>query len=422
MNIASLGGEVRVVGAIGIDEAGQHLKRIFRDRGIDERRVFSFEAKKTITKTRVISNNQQLIRIDEESIESPSDRIIEVLKSSISEIVDKIDAIILSDYKKGFLSERVCQIFITEARERRIPIIVDPKGADANKYAGATILTPNIKEFFELCGAPRSDDRDIIREKALCLCKDYQLSYLVLTRSEKGISVIDAESETMDDFPTDAKDVIDVTGAGDTVAAVIALGYSGGFTVEECAVLANRAASIVISKFGAAQTTIDEIIGAFYHYDNNTELDSDALASYVALLKSQDKKIVFTNGCFDIIHAGHIKSFEQARKFGDVLIVGINSDSSTQRIKGGNRPIIGLENRIKLLKAIRHIDYVVSFEEDTPEELIEKLSPDVLVKGADWKGKSIAGGKYVTDNGGKIEFIEFEDGLSTTNIINKILC
>ncbi|HHY27000.1 MAG TPA: D-glycero-beta-D-manno-heptose 1-phosphate adenylyltransferase [Desulfitobacterium dehalogenans] len=417
LNVASLGARVRVVGRIGNDSEGLFFRETVRELGVDDR--YLFESGNTIVKTRVAAQNQQFIRIDEETIAAPSEDNKYEISAQIDKILQDITVVIISDYAKGFVSEDIAQVIIEAAKTRKIPVLVDPKGKSASKYKGATVITPNNKEFVDLTGLASVPNEENVKIQALRLCEENEYDYLIFTRSEKGISIIDHANGTKTDYPAIVKEVVDVTGAGDTVVSVIALAMAAGFDMDKCAELANLSASIVISKFGAAQTTIEELTAALN--GNSASMASiGVLLHQLDILRRQGKRIVFTNGCFDLVHAGHISSFKQAREFGDVLVVGINSDKSIRRIKGESRPIVELPHRISLLSAIRYVDYVIPFEEDTPQSLIEQIKPDVLVKGKDWQGKEVAGAEFVKSYGGKVEFIELEQGLSTTTIVERI--
>jgi len=418
MNLLSLGAKVRAIGRIGDDYEGCFFRKTLQKLGVDDHYIFAEGS--TIVKTRVSASNQQFIRIDEETILPPSDKIVNEILADIENIMQDISVVVISDYAKGFITEGISQAIIKASKERNIPVFVDPKGKSAAKYKGATAITPNNKEFMDLTGLPViPDDEDIIQTEALRLCRNYDFDYLVFTRSEKGISIINSFDNTKRDYPAVIKEVVDVTGAGDTVISAVALAFSTGFNLDECAIIANTAASIVISKFGTVQTTIEELSAALLPKSKVFPDLSSAIA-HLNNLKKQGKRIVFTNGCFDIVHSGHVSSFRQARRLGDVLVVGLNTDESIQRIKGSNRPIIDLQNRITLLSALDCVDIIIPFDEDTPQNLIEQVKPDVLVKGKDWEGYEIAGGEFVRSYGGRVEFLELEQGLSTSNIINKI--
>lgn len=418
INAISLGAGVRAVGCVGNDNEGKYFKESLHDLGVDDRYIFSEGS--TIVKTRVSASNQQFLRIDEEVVVPPVTEIVRTVKQKIEDILDGITAVVISDYAKGFISEELCQVIIQEAKLRNIPVLVDPKGKYAGKYRGATAITPNTKEFLELTGMSGEPSEEEIAIAGKRFCEENDFEYLIFTRSEKGISTITRETGEKRDYPTIAKEVMDVTGAGDTVITTLALAMSSGFRLSKCVRLANTAASIVISRFGAAQTTIEELHAAMYP-SAKVSVDLEATIAQIEALKSQGRRIVFTNGCFDLVHAGHISSFRQAREFGDVLVVGVNSDDSIRRIKGEKRPIVDLKNRMTLLAALECVDFVIPFEEDTPQNLIEMVKPDVLVKGKDWEGKPVAGDTFVRSIGGRVEFIELEQGLSTTNIIKKIM-
>ncbi|MBS7526606.1 D-glycero-beta-D-manno-heptose 1-phosphate adenylyltransferase [Fusibacter paucivorans] len=417
INITSLGANVRALGRIGDDEEGLLFRDTLKQHGVDDSYIFNEGS--TIIKTRVSANNQQFIRIDEEIITPPSLNVLNKICSEIDVILKDITVVIISDYAKGFITNEIAQCIIKNSKLRSIPVFVDPKGKSIDKYRGATGITPNNKEFLDLTELTGVPDENIIKEIALKLCAENDFDYLIFTRSEKGISIINRDEQTKRDFPTVVKEVVDVTGAGDTVISMIALTMSAGFSIETCMKIANIAASIVISKFGAAQTTVKELDMAINPRFVTIDDLMDILEE-IDLQRNRGKKIVFTNGCFDIVHAGHVSSFIQAKSFGDILIVGVNSDASISRLKGKSRPIVDLKNRIALLSAFECVDYVIPFDDDTPQTLIEALRPDVLVKGKDWEGKAIAGGDFVISYGGNVKFIDLEQGLSTTSIIDKI--
>ena len=415
VNINALGARVRAIGRVGNDEEGEYFRSVLTQNHAEDCYVFS--EGRTVVKTRIIASNQQFIRVDDEQVCSLKAETLNAIRNNLCRIFDGITTVILSDYGKGFLSEELTQLIIGEARLRRIPVLVDPKGKNTGKYRGATAITPNNKEFLELTGATQMPDETGIWENGKRLCEENDLDQIIFTRSEKGISVISSKEKI--DFPAEKKEVVDVTGAGDTVVSTIALGLGVGFSVDVCAILANIAASIVISKFGAAQATLDELAEELRPYEKNCA-DTDAALAAIKTCKAKGKRIVFTNGCFDIVHAGHVSSFRQAKQFGDILVVGLNSDASIRRIKGISRPIVSLPHRKVLLEALSMVDFVIPFEEDTPQKLIEEIRPDVLVKGTDWKGKEVAGARFVESYGGSVEFIELEQGLSTTAIVEKI--
>ena len=411
-NLAALGAAVRLLSCWGKDTAGNRLTALLEKLNVDTAFARQCDEYATTQKTRLVSQNHQLLRYDTERPETAYDAYAGFLSEHPDALFDGVSAVILSDYAKGLVTKRTAHFVIQGARERNIPVVVDPKGRNYHKYRSATVCTPNVKELTEAADAGTLDSEEDMLQTSLALIHQYDFDYLLVTRAEKGLSLIKNEEKL--DFPAAAREVSDVTGAGDTVAAVFALGLGAGFSPEACCTLANKAAAIVVSKFGAATASPDELL---LPHSKKIALSGQSLAEK---LRRQGRKIVFTNGCFDLIHAGHIKSFEQAKAFGDVLIVGLNSDRSVRALKGFPRPIVSQDDRAKLLCALSCVDYVVVFDEDTPELLIKEIRPNVLVKGADWSSKPVAGQDAVEASGGRVEFIELEQGLSTTSIIERV--
>ena len=421
-NLCALGADVMPISCIGQDASGEWLINRFCEYDLDVSGVVRDGSLITSIKTRVTAQNQQLLRYDREVIQDVPDTFIDWLKRSITGYISKANAVIISDYGKGAVTEISAKIVIEAANKLNIPVMVDPKGNDYSKYSGATVCTPNMREMQLAVNRDVSSEEELARA-AKELCENCNIKYILATRSEKGMSLIDGSTGEKLDYPALSKEVIDVTGAGDTVISAFTLCYALGADFDDCCKIANIAASIVISKFGASVASPEEIqeLIAGNTYQNTKLLTLEQAKKKASFLRQQGRKIVFTNGCFDILHAGHISSFKQARSFGDVLFVGVNSDSSIKRIKGESRPIVDERNRVKLLEAISCIDYLILFEDDTPQNLIEAISPAVLVKGKDWEGQEVAGGKFVEQNGGRICFIDLEQGLSTTNIVHKIM-
>ena len=421
-NILALGGSVSCLSSVGTDEHGDWLVRQLDSKGVDTRFLFRTDDRPTITKTRVTAQNQQLLRFDEEIAGPVSAAVRQEIGQHIAEIVSGMDAVIISDYGKGMITPETAQCIIGKAREAGIPVFVDPKGTDYAKYAGATVCTPNYKEFREAVGRNPGSEEEI-RQDGVELCARCSFDYVLLTRSEKGMSLIGGKAGTKEDYPALAKEVVDVTGAGDTSLSMFSLAFTAGYPLPECCRLANVAASVVVSRFGAVAATMEDVrqnMGGGL-WDNHKIVSVEEAVRWRNEMKAQGKRVVFTNGCFDLVHAGHISSFRQARAFGDRLIVALNSDASVRRLKGPARPVVDEENRLRLLASIELIDKLVLFEEDTPENVIRAVCPDVLVKGKDWEGKEVAGGQYVTSHGGELRFIDLEEGLSTTGLIEKIL-
>jgi len=409
-NITTLEAYVRLLTCFGNDTAGDNILSIINKEQVDINFILQNRNIDTIQKVRLVSKHHQLLRYDIEKVEPVCNDYCDFIKKNINNIFTEINSVIISDYAKGMITEYTAQIIIEEANKRNIPVLIDPKGVNYYKYRGATICKPNMKEFIEISGSSEDISEEEILSYGISIINKYNFKYLIITRAEKGITLI--KNNKKYDFAALTQEVSDVTGAGDTVAAILSLGLGAGIKIDECCRLANKAAAIAVSKFGSATVLFHEL------FLTNKLMDLGSLLAKG--LRSQNKKIVFTNGCFDILHAGHIESFELAKSFGDILIVGLNSDRSIKAIKGESRPIISQNDRAKLLCAISCIDYVIIFDEDTPERLIKEILPDVLVKGADWRGKPIAGLDVVEANGGRMEFIKFEQGLSTTKIIEKI--
>ena len=417
-NILALGASTRVLGCVGDDADGMWILNRLNKRNADTAFMRTDSEVMTIVKTRVVSKNQQYIRLDEERIEDIPDSYEQYVREHIEEILADIQVIIISDYGKGAVTKKIAGFLIECANERNIPVVVDPKGKDYSKYKGATVCTPNTNELKVVTGIT-SEAEEELTKAGFALRDEISLQYLMLTRSEKGISVFDRDKKK--DYPAVEKDVVDVTGAGDTVVSVVALGLAVGYEIGECSKLANLAASVVCSKFGAATLSMNELLECILYSGEFKNIDAEVAVFIAENLREKGKKVVFTNGCFDLVHAGHISSFNQAKAFGDVLIVAVNSDASVKRIKGEKRPIVSQQNRIAMLCALECVDYVILMEDDNPINLIKAIKPDITVKGKDWEHKHLPEREVVESYGGEVKFIEMEEGLSTTNIISKII-
>ena len=418
-NLVHLGANVRAMGYFGNDQNGTWIREELEKAGVDTGFLVLLESVQTIVKTRLISKNQQFLRLDEEIIADAPDCFYEFTSLRLKEIFKDIVTLIISDYGKGTVTERLCKILIDYANINNIPVIVDPKGTNYSKYRNVTVCTPNTKELLNVYNSNDSSE-NIITKYGQALCEDLNLEYLVLTRSEKGISLF-SKSKDITNFPVVKKDVIDVTGAGDTVVAMLSVSYSLGFSINDSCKLANIAASIVCSKSGAATLTVNELFDSINKSGEFKFIDVQSARYLSQMFKDRGKKVVFTNGCFDLLHAGHLSSLLQAKSFGDILIVAVNSDASIRRIKGEKRPIIDEKNRIALISSLECVDYVVLLEENTPIDLIRIIEPSISVKGRDWENKYIPEKEIIESYGGRMEFIDLKTGLSTTNIINKIL-
>ncbi|WP_304546545.1 D-glycero-beta-D-manno-heptose-7-phosphate kinase [Sulfurimonas microaerophilic] len=415
-NLKSLGAEVSVASVIGNDENGAELTRMLQDISVDTSNLVIQEGRHTSKKSRIIAVSQQILRYDKESkddiLPTSTKDIVESLKNELEDF----DAIILSDYGKGVLTEELCQAIISLAKSKNKKVLVDPKGKDFSKYKGAYLLTPNKKEA-QLATAIDIIDENSLTDALLKLKQECDLDISMITLSEDGIATYD---EKLHISPTVAKEVFDVTGAGDTVIASMAYALSLGKSIEDAAAFANLAAGVVVGKIGSATVTIDEIKeyeASLHKSTSDAHIKSfEDIKRLVDRYKANGKKVVFTNGCFDILHVGHVKYLQVAKSFGDILIVGLNSDESVSRLKGPTRPVNIAEDRAYLLAALEAVDFVVPFEDDTPYELIKLIEPDVLVKGGDYEGKVVVGTEFAKE----LKLVDFVDGKSTTKTIEKI--
>ncbi|HDR1345322.1 TPA: bifunctional D-glycero-beta-D-manno-heptose-7-phosphate kinase/D-glycero-beta-D-manno-heptose 1-phosphate adenylyltransferase HldE, partial [Pasteurella multocida] len=414
MNIAALNVPVKLLGLTGRDETGLALESLLAKSRI-ECDFVQLHTHPTITKLRILSRHQQLLRLDfEEDFQNvTSDALLQKLDSALQ----SYGALVLSDYSKGTLNQ--VQKMIQLARQANIPVLIDPKGTDFERYRGATLLTPNMFEFEAVVG--KCDSEEEIIEKGLKLIEQIDLSALLVTRSEKGMTLLRPNQPAFH-LATEAKEVFDVTGAGDTVISVLATGLADGRSFEEACYLANVAAGIVVGKLGTSTVSTVELENAI-HGRSNTGfgiMSEAELKRVVAQAKARGEKIVMTNGCFDILHPGHVSYLENARKLGDRLIVAVNSDDSVKRLKGETRPINDLQSRMAVLAGLSSVDWLVAFHEDTPQRLIAEVLPDLLVKGGDYKPEDIAGSQEVWASGGDVKVLNFENGCSTSNVISKI--
>lgn len=417
-NIISFGAKVKAIGCIGDDENGNFIKEEFNKMNIDDAFFGIDKNVCTIVKTRITAKKQQFLRLDEEKKKLLPKEYYDYISENLNNVFEGVNSLVISDYAKGAVNEEFCQLLIEKAKSLNIPVIIDPKGTVYKKYKGATVLTPNLKELNDYLQYEVQGD-SALTEAGFKLREDCEIEYLALTRSEKGISLFSKGSR--EDFPALAKDVIDVTGAGDTVVASIATLMPLGFSMPDLCKLANQTASVVVSKFGAATCTLDELMATMEDTGEFKLISLDTAKYIVEDLKNKGKTVVFTNGCFDLIHAGHLYSFKYAKSLGDVLIVAVNSDASVKKNKGDLRPIINQDDRIKMICELECVDYVILMEDSNPVNIIKNIKPNISVKGEDWKNKNVPEQKILESYGGKIEFIPLYQGKSTTNIIEKIL-
>ncbi len=414
LNIASLGGQVTLTGLTGADEAASTLATHLE--AVNVKCAFSKQTEApTITKLRVVSRNQQLIRLDFEQSLTALDK--QDLNAQVSQQLANHDVLLLSDYDKGTLSD--VQALIQAAKEQNVPVLVDPKGTSFEKYRGATLLTPNLSEFEAIVGGC-ANERDIV-EKGEKLLNELDLQALLITRSEQGMTLLRRGQEEFH-LPTQAREVYDVTGAGDTVIATLALAVAAEAQLTQASALANIAAGIVVGKLGTSTVSEAELLNEIHKGQESGYgvVTEDQLKIAVDAAKARGEKIIMTNGCFDILHAGHVSYLTNAKALGARLIVAVNSDASVKRLKGQGRPVNQSDRRMAVLAGLGAVDWVVEFTEDTPQRLIANILPDVLVKGGDYKVEEIAGGKEVIENGGEVNVLNFEQGISTTEIINTI--
>lgn len=414
LNATSLGAQATLLGLTGQDEAADSLQSQLQTAGV--RCAFArVDGLPTIVKLRILSRHQQLIRLDFE--ESFGTRGQEDLLRQFQQQLAHAGIVVLSDYAKGALQQ--VPAFIAAARTAKVPVLIDPKGKDFSIYRGATLITPNLNEFETIVGAC-ADEASLI-ERGRNLLRELQLDAMLITRGEHGMTLL---REQLPEFhlPAQAREVYDVTGAGDTVIATLAAALAAGNDMESAVALANLGAGIVVGKLGTATVSAPELRRALnqQHDSGRGVMSEEQLLIAIADARAHGEKIVFTNGCFDILHAGHVAYLEQAKKLGARLIVGVNTDASVRQLKGPSRPINSTERRMIVLAALESVDWVVAFDEETPQRLINVVKPDVLVKGGDYKIEQIVGAKEVLANGGQVEVLQFVDGVSTTNIINAI--
>ncbi|MCL6583033.1 MAG: D-glycero-beta-D-manno-heptose-7-phosphate kinase [bacterium] len=421
-NIISLGGQVRIGTVIGQDAGAEALLSEFARWGVPTEGIFQDPSRPTTRKTRILAASQQVLRIDRE-VRCPisplwEEKIVDYVREHLSESA----AIILSDYQKGVLTDQLLRTIINLGRDQGKPVFVDPKGISYQKYHKAHYITPNQKEAGQAAGMLIRSEEDV-RTAGEKLLRELELEGVVITRGKDGISLIRRGHEPMT-LPTRAREVFDVSGAGDTALAALTLGYLAGLELDEAAELANLAAGVVVGKVGTATVTGAEILAACAGTQNEADQKIRTLAELTEIVcrcRLKGQRIVFTNGCFDLLHVGHIKLLHEARSFGDVLIVAVNDDHSIRRLKGPNRPCMGQEERARLLSALTCVDYVVIFQEDTPHKLIAALKPDVLVKGADYRKSEVVGWEIVERYGGVVKLVDLEQNISTSSIIAKIL-
>ena len=421
-NLVAIGCEVHLVGAIGNDEKGDKLLSLIEEKKISSKGIFRFVYRPTTSKIRVIGHNQQILRIDKEDNRPITEETENKIIKFINKTLPDMDIVICSDYRKGILTEKVFSATTHRANNSKKRVLVDPKSSNFELYRGATIITPNQFEVEEAVPIKIQDKIDLDRAAEYLLNLTHA-EVILITRGKDGMTLYPNKEKPID-IPTQAKEVFDVTGAGDTVVSILAMALAIGFNYQDSAWLSNMAASIVVGKIGTAVVTLPEI-DEYLHDEmlrtSKAVLNLEELTKTVSLAKSVGKTVVFTNGCFDLIHGGHIEFLQKARAKGDLLVVGLNSDKSVKAIKGNGRPIKGEKERANIISALKSVDYITIFDETTPEKIISEIRPDILVKGDDYDVNEVVGREIVEGYGAKVELIPVVKGLSTTNIVTKIL-
>ena len=422
-NIASLGGNVIFIGVIGNDFTGDVLKKHLDELPNTQAILFAEANRQTIQKTRFIAQGQQLLRVDEETpnpcLDLTKQQILNYCKKALSEC----QVLILSDYNKGLFSKDLCQDIISLAKGK-VPIVIDPKGRHYGHYKGATILTPNLKELSEVTGQSFKNQAQIT-EAGTILKNQLDIDSLLITQGSQGMTLLEGNKDPKQ-IPAVAREVYDVSGAGDTVVATLAVALANDVSLPDACRLANAAAGIVVGKVGTATLNAEELEVSFNHHTTvHTEQKVLPLSKAMEILKDwrrQGLKVGFTNGCFDLLHLGHLHILQESAAACDKLIIGLNSDSSVKRLKGDSRPVQNEETRSQVLAALGMVDLVIIFDEETPYKLISNLLPDVLVKGADYKIDKVVGADIVQAKGGEILLVEIKEGHSTTKTVTKMIC
>ncbi len=420
-NLANLGCHVYVGGVTGDDDNRKILEELFAKEKIDFSGLVKSLHRSTITKMRILGSRQQMLRLDFEEVGDLYPDEADQIKQWLLDLIEKgLDGIAISDYAKGVCSDSFCQWVIRMADAHGIPVLVDPKGPHWEKYEGCTFITPNLKEMCEAAGQTVPNEDGPVLQIAQMARERYRIRNVVVTRSEKGMTLV-GEKRTVIHCPASALEVFDVSGAGDTAAAVLIAAVAGGLSLPEAVYMANRAAGIVVGKVGTYPVHRDELLQNLLNEERKLgygfrPLSWKEIADLAQIWHKSGEKIVFTNGCFDILHVGHVSYLEKAAKMGKHLIVGLNSDDSVKRLKGDSRPLVHELDRARVLASLACVDAVVIFHEDTPARLIKLVRPDILVKGGDYRPDQVAGREYA----GKVEIIEFEEGYSTTGLVNQI--
>lgn len=421
-NLQALGCEVRLLSVIGSDAAGKEVRSLLDQQGIASTWLLEDPGRPTTEKTRLIAHQQQMLRLDWER-RFPLDTQLSRRACDLAlDLLPEVDGVVCSDYQKGMCTPELLTPIFEQAGQAQLPIIVDPKARDFSLYQGATVIKPNLAEVEQASGMVLKGNADI-EEAAALLCRQSRAKALLVTRGKDGMSLFQPSQLPLH-IPANARDVFDVTGAGDTVVAMFSMAVLSGLSYADAAILANTAAGVVVGKVGATAVSPVELRAAS---EQRVSVEARKVLAREALVRTVDdqrrngKRIVFTNGCFDLLHVGHMRYLQQARLLGDCLVIGLNDDASVRRLKGDERPLIPHDERASVLAALACVDYVTIFAEDTPLDLIQLLRPDVLVKGGDYTPDTVIGREEVESYGGTIELVPYVEGVSTSHIIDSVL-
>lgn len=419
-NCKHVGCNVHMIGIIGdSDQVGKKLLSMLTEKKVFVQGIVKSPDRITTRKKRIVCQQQQLLRVDSEETKSATTYEKDKLICNIHTVIKPGSIVLISDYSKGVVDREIVEEVIARSKVCGSLIVVDPKGPDFGKYKGVNYLKPNLKEFGQIVDYFGLNRDESIVYNARKVCKELSLEGLIITMGEKGMQFVSSEKDFV--LPAYKKEVFDITGAGDTVLAFLAVGFANGFSLEQSMKVANRAASIAVSHHKTYAVSIDELMDDGVESNEKVHLDWKSLREEVNWMRrNKRKKIVFTNGCFDLLHSGHVYLLQEAKKMGDVLVVALNTDDSIKRLKGDSRPIKSFEERAGIISAMDVVDYVVPFDQDTPYKLIDYIRPDILVKGGDYRVESIIGYDLITSYGGSVRVVEYKDGLSTTNIVKSV--
>ena len=420
-NVAAMGGKTALVGVLGADDAASKIRRLLKKQKISAEGLVVDRERPTTRKTRLMALNQQMLRVDRERRHAVGGDVAKKLVENAEKMIAKADGVIVSDYGKGALPEGVIKKIIKAAGRQKIKVIVDPKGTTYKKYAGISLITPNRKEAAQAAGVAIKTESDFAKA-AKILFRETRAENILITRGGEGMSLFYKNGKSLL-LPAEALEVFDVSGAGDTVTAAVAVYYFGGASLEDSARIANVAASIEVTHVGAKAVTKEEINACLKPSSQTISkiVTKKDVAAITASWRAEGKTVVFTNGCFDILHAGHVTYLEKARALGDELVIGLNTDHSVKKLgKGDGRPVTGEKERAKVLAALSCVSAITLFGEETPLKLIEAVKPDILVKGGDYLPQDVVGSGFVEKRGGKVMIMPLVKGKSTSAIIGKI--